>query len=273
MDIDQPDPPFLGLAVGTVTTRDDPMGLGRVRVRVPGLLEPQSAWALPIGLPGAGEKDRGTFWVPEEGAEVALFFNMGDPDQPRYMAGHWGRPNDEPDVPDASEGGNPDIRVLAFGGYDLIVDTRSDSKKLTIIDKEKGENVLRLEAGSETTTLGASKVIRLVVGSQTQTMDNDAGTVAIEASQTLTLEGGTEVRITAGTQLKIDGGTLVEVLAQALIDLGGPGSQFVAIASLVATELAKIAATLNTGTTSAGPVTFGSPYIPGNVAATRVKAL
>lgn len=280
-DIDNPDPPFLGLAVGTVTKRDDPLKLGRVRVRVPGLLEPESAWALPLGLPGAGSKDRGTFWVPEEGAEVGVFFNMGDVDDPRYIAGHWGRPDDTPDTPDASDEGDPDVRVLAFGGYDLIVDTRDDSKKLQIIDKEDGENVLTLEAGSGTTTLGAKKVLNLTIGGQSFQADDDAGTVKAEASQDATvkggtkvvIDGGTEVEIKAGTQLKIDAGTLCEILAQASIDLGGSGSQFVALAQLVTAELTKISASMLTGTTAMGPVTFANPYVPGNVAATKVKAL
>jgi hypothetical protein len=52
-------------------------------------------------------------------------------------------------------------------------------------------------------------------------------------------------------------------------------SDFVALASLVAAELAKIQTTLGTGSApvGGGTVTFGTPYVPASVAATKVKAL
>ena len=56
------------------------------------------------------------------------------------------------------------------------------------------------------------------------------------------------------------------------ITLGAGATSFVALATLVATELGKIAATLATGSNSGGPVVFASPYTPGSVAATVVKA-
>lgn len=221
----------MGISVGTVVRRDDPKGLGRVKVRIPGILEPESGWALPVGVPGGGSKDRGLWWVPDNGAEVAVFFNQGDADDPRYMPGHWGMPNNIADVPDASDGGDPDVRVLAFGAYDVVVDTRGGSKKLEIIDKADGANLLRFKAGEGLLELGA------------------------------------------GTKVKIDAGTLLEVLAETLIDLGGPGSQFVALAQLVRAELLKIQATLASGTAGTSPVTFAVPYLPGDVAATKVKAI
>ena len=81
-----------GMYVGYVTDRRDPERLGRVRVCVPGLIEPYSAWAWPLGTSGGGSKDHGFFAVPEEGAEVALFFNQGDVDAPYFLSAHWGRP-------------------------------------------------------------------------------------------------------------------------------------------------------------------------------------
>ena len=42
------DPRLFGLFIGYVTHRRDPEQLGRVRVCIPGLLEPHSAWAWPL---------------------------------------------------------------------------------------------------------------------------------------------------------------------------------------------------------------------------------
>jgi hypothetical protein len=50
-------------------------------------------------------------------------------------------------------------------------------------------------------------------------------------------------------------------------------SAYVALASLVATELGKIQTTLGTGSNSGGAVVFGTPYVPASVAATKVKAV
>ena len=83
----------LGLYVGEVVDRADPEGLGRVRVRIPGLIEPASAWAFPLGTLGGGTDRRGFFAVPERGAEVGVLFHQGDVDHPFYLAGHWGKPD------------------------------------------------------------------------------------------------------------------------------------------------------------------------------------
>lgn len=58
------------------------------------------------------------------------------------------------------------------------------------------------------------------------------------------------------------------------VRLGAPtASDFVALASKVAHELAAIQTTLGTGANSGGAVVFGTPYVPGSVAATKVKAV
>ncbi len=109
-DIRLHDTRLLGLYVGFVTKRDDPEQLGRVKVCVPGVLEPESAWAWPLGTAGGGSKNRGLFAVPEAGAEVAVFFNQGDVDAPYYLAAHWGKPGGESEVPEEARRSPPDNR-------------------------------------------------------------------------------------------------------------------------------------------------------------------
>jgi len=136
----EPGEPLYGLYVGSIVNRNDPKGLGRVRVHIPGITAPEgSAWAWPLGQSGSGggsingQKSRqGFFNIPELGAEVAVLFNQGDEDYPYYLTGNWGR--DE--VPEATEGGNPDIRVMEFGQYAIVIDDRPETRSFAILDKD-----------------------------------------------------------------------------------------------------------------------------------------
>ncbi|MCP4607052.1 MAG: hypothetical protein GY847_42155, partial [Proteobacteria bacterium] len=89
---------YHGMHLGYVTDREDPEQLGRVRVCVPGLLEPHSAWAWPLGTSGGGSKNRGFFAVPEVGADVAVFFARGNLDRPHYLSAHFGIVEGESEV-------------------------------------------------------------------------------------------------------------------------------------------------------------------------------
>ena len=78
----------LGLYPGEVTDNQDPAKRGRVKVRVPGLCEPSTNWALPIGgSHSSGEANRGGFDPPKSGAYVIVAFLDGDVDSPVYFGG------------------------------------------------------------------------------------------------------------------------------------------------------------------------------------------
>jgi hypothetical protein len=165
-----------GMHLGVVVDRDDPDGLGRVRVNVPGLLEPASGWAWPLGTVGGGGKDRGFFVVPELGAEVAVLFHQGDPDHVHYLCAHWGAPDGESEVPDEA-GGSPDVRVIASGSFRIILDERPGRRHLAVIDRATGDG-LELDAETHTVTLRATSGLRI----------ESTGPLSIE-SLALTLNG------------------------------------------------------------------------------------
>jgi uncharacterized protein involved in type VI secretion and phage assembly len=157
-DLSRHDTRLLGMYVGHVTDRKDPEQLGRVRVCVPGLLEPHSAWAWPLGSVGGGSKNRGFFAVPEEGAEVALFFNQGDVDQPYFLSAHWGKPNGESEVPEEAQKDPPDNRVLATETFRLELDETEGSRRLKITNK-KTDDYLEFDAEKNTITLQGTTAI------------------------------------------------------------------------------------------------------------------
>ena len=83
---------------GVVLNDVDPEKMSRVRVRIPGLTQ-DSGWAWPMGSPGGGGPRRGLKMTPRVGAEVNIFFRLGDPNQPYYMPGNWGRTDNGLETP------------------------------------------------------------------------------------------------------------------------------------------------------------------------------
>ena len=171
-DIQARDTRLLGMYVGYVTHRRDPDRLGRVRVCIPGVVEPHSAWAWPLGTAGGGFKDRGLFAVPEEGAEVAVFFNQGNVEAPYYLAAHWGKPNGESEVPEEAQKTPPDNRVFATQTFRIELDESKDSRKLKLTNKKTGDHLI-FDAEENTVTLEATTALTL----------RAVGAISLEATQ------------------------------------------------------------------------------------------
>jgi uncharacterized protein involved in type VI secretion and phage assembly len=135
----------LGLYMGVVVDRDDPERLGRVRVRIPGLVEPASAWAFPLGTVGGGSEGRGFFAVPELGADVGVLFHQGDVDHPFYLAGHWGRRDGRDEVPVAVRGqpvaAAPRVRAFESARFLLVFHDVEGDEVLELRDKATGDAI------------------------------------------------------------------------------------------------------------------------------------
>ncbi|MGE0324083.1 MAG: phage baseplate assembly protein V [Polyangiaceae bacterium] len=171
-DLEQDATPMLGLYVGYVTQRDDPEQLGRVKVCIPGLLEPESAWAWPLGTGGGGSKDTGLFAVPEVGAEVGVFFNRGDVDAPYFLAANWGKPNGESEVPEEAQRLSPDNRVMATPTFRVELDESKGARKLRLTNKKTGDHLV-FDAEENSVTLEATTAITLKA----------VGAISLEATQ------------------------------------------------------------------------------------------
>lgn len=141
---------YTGLYEGVVTDNVDPLKLGRVRIRIPGILDdPDSDWAFPMGMPGGGVSQRGFFDVPAIGSEVYVMFLGGDPDKPRFWTGHWGVRNDTgSEVPtqarDALDENPADadaIKVYETNSYVLVFDEREGQERFFVKRKRDIEGV------------------------------------------------------------------------------------------------------------------------------------
>lgn len=170
---------LLGMHIGYVTHRDDPDGLGRVRICIPGLVEPHGPWAWPLGTVGGGSKDRGLFAVPELGAEVAVWFKCGDADAQYFLCGHWGRPGGVSEVPE--EARSPECRVLATQTFRIVLDETKGARSLRLLNRKTGDHLL-LDAEENSITLEGTAAITI----------RAVGAISLEARQ-ITI-GGRVVR-------------------------------------------------------------------------------
>ncbi len=78
---------WLGLVPARVMDNNDPEGMGRVQVKFYWQEDSQSVWIRTI-TPHAGS-DRGFYFIPEIGDEVAVAFGDGDPERPVIVGSLW----------------------------------------------------------------------------------------------------------------------------------------------------------------------------------------
>lgn len=176
---------FLGMAVGVVVDNEDPEKVGRVRVRVPGIFEPASPWALPLGWPGAGAKQRGGFYPVPKGAEVAVFCNMGDQDHPYYISANPGRGEQPEEVQDSATTPADANKVHAWEGerYRVVYDERDGKQQVQIKDKKYGDKIeldgvglgitISATTGIHITTQGSLSLEGLAVSINGRTVANN----------------------------------------------------------------------------------------------------
>lgn len=141
IDNDTGDVRIYGLQIGEVVDRNDPLNLGRVRVRIPGLVDDAGAWAFPLGAPGGGTKQRGLKFVPRLHAEVGVLFKGGDPDHPYYLPAQWGTGEMLTDAASKSASEAPDVDCLETERYAITIDNREGQESLTIKDKVSGDSI------------------------------------------------------------------------------------------------------------------------------------
>ncbi len=122
-------PGTMGIALGQVSTVDDPEGLGRVRVRLPTFGGIETGWLQVLGL-GAGA-GKGLSVLPDTDDQVLVALVRGDLGQAIVLGGLYGDAHPDPGV----EGGN--VRRFSLqtaGGQRLWFDDQR--RTLRISDAE-----------------------------------------------------------------------------------------------------------------------------------------
>jgi len=156
---------FYGKHRGVVIANQDPLMLGRIKVRVPDVLDPDGAWAMPCA-PAGGE----TFVPPAEGTGVWVEFERGDASYPIWSGVWWGTADEVPGIVEPSQG---KLTLETKGGHSVTLDDApgvggitletSDGQRLAIgpsgiaIDNGRGARI-RLSGPSVSINEGALEV-------------------------------------------------------------------------------------------------------------------
>lgn len=136
---------IFGIYSGTIIKRDDPEGISRVKVSVPGILEPSSddfgPWAWPKG---GGNNNWGKNDVPPLDTEVLVMFVNGDIETPVWEPAWHGKPivGGEQTNEAFPEHEDPDVSVFGRGPFRLVIDNRDGQKTATF-------KIVRDVAGNE----------------------------------------------------------------------------------------------------------------------------
>lgn len=141
-----------GLYPAIVTNSQDPLKMGRVKVRFPWLDDETESWWARVVQPYAG-KERGLFFMPEVGDEVIVCFELGDIHQPLVIGGTWNGA-DEPPEPGDPDGSNHHKVIETRSGHKLHFDDTPGAEFVQLNDSSLN-NIVRWDSASNTISITA----------------------------------------------------------------------------------------------------------------------
>jgi len=149
----QSDPKF-GFYLGLVIDRSDPQSLGRIKFRIPGMIE-ESQWSQCMGM--FASEQQGIAWVPELGAMVFVFFHQGNTTHPFWIPGPWAITNTGNEVPSESQV-DPDIKTIKTKKFKIVFDD-TGTDKLTISSLDNSVRIILDDKNGVVEVAGPSVLI------------------------------------------------------------------------------------------------------------------
>ncbi len=120
---------------GYVMANEDPECRGRVRVCVPGKIEPISDWCEVV-MPGAGDPRSGAFLPLPLRAKVLVGFILGDVEEPVVFGGVYGRdPQGLAPFAGLTPAQTAKVATIAMGRYAITINSNTDHPSLVIRDE------------------------------------------------------------------------------------------------------------------------------------------
>ncbi|CAN7806181.1 phage baseplate assembly protein V [Paraburkholderia hospita] len=175
-----------GIVIGVVADLDDPLKLGRARVRLPHLNDQLSDWAR-VASPMGG-KDRGLFMRPELEDEVLVVFEQGDPRRASIVGAFWSS-TDPPPADDGKPVENNWRFFRSRSGHLLKFDDTRGAERIEIVGQGGNHRLLIDVSG---------KKIEISCSSGDIALSAPSGTLSIDARQV-------EIRASVAMKLEADG--------------------------------------------------------------------
>ena len=168
-----------GVLAAVVSDNQDPVQLGRVKVRMPGVRD--EAWAR-IATLMAGA-NRGAWCVPEVGDEVLVAFEHGDTRRPYVLGALWNATNGPPESMDA----NNNKKVMRS----------RNGVKITLDDHDGQEGFIVETPGGQTITLKDGPGSVEFADSNGNFVKLESSGITVKASAKVTIQAS-QVEVSAG---------------------------------------------------------------------------
>jgi phage protein D/phage baseplate assembly protein gpV len=223
--------------VGIVTNNDDPLQLGRVKVKFPTLFEnDESNWARLVS-PMAGSS-RGFLTIPEIDDEVLVAFENGDQNRPYVLGSVWSSKDMPPEgTKSVLSNGVVNQRLWrSRSGHLFIFDDTDGSESIQIIDKTTNNKIVitsfdnKLDVQLEGDIVVTSRTGKISMTAQKDiSIESTGGNVSIkgietafEAQSSATMKSGSSMDLKSGTAMNASAGTSVSVTGATSAKLGAP---------------------------------------------------
>jgi phage protein D len=228
-------PAMNGVVSAVVSNIQDPLKMGRVKLKFPWLSDTyESDWSRVAQFGGVAG---GGLMLPDVQDEVLVAFDRGSLEHPYVLAGLYNgidKPTPDPDRTDPVN--------LRSGEVNWRSMSDRSGNMLELMDARAGNRGVRLRSGD------GALVVHLDRGTTTLTVDS-RGTVKIHGSRSVEVASEGDLTLRAGRQVNIQAGAAVNVSAAGRIGLTTAGALTMG-AGGAATINAGAAATINAAGTA-----------------------
>ena len=184
---------FYGVYPALVKDIVDPLGQGRVRIRLPwapdGEGQDYEVWARLATMMAGNE--RGTWFIPDVGDEVLVVFQAGDVRHPFVIGALWNGSDTIPfTYPDDLDAGN-----VTYAGW-----TSRTGHKISFFESSSESKIQLLTANGEVSVVfdDKNKEVRI----------ETTGKMIFDAQQDVEIKAGGSMKLEASGQMTVKGSTI-----------------------------------------------------------------